>query len=72
MGEHTQALILEICALRCKLEQLKESVNQRLVKCRKKAITEYRSLVDELFSASLSIKNRFEEYRLVYSSQYSL
>ena len=63
MGEHTQSLILEICGLRCKLEQLKESINQRLMKCRNKAILEYKALVDELFSASLSIKNRFEEYR---------
>lgn len=65
MGDHTQALILEISALRCKLDQLKESVTQRLMSCRHRAITEYKALVDQLFSASLSIKNRFEEYRQV-------
>lgn len=68
MGEHTQALILEVCALRCKIDQLKESMNEQLTKCRNQAIVEYKALVDQLFSASLSIKNRFEEYRCVASA----
>ena len=63
MGEHTQNLVLEIAGLRCRLELLRDSVAQRLEGCHHKAIKEYRELVDELFSASLSIKNRFEEYR---------
>ena len=63
MGEHTQSLIMEVSALRCKLAQTQEEVTRQVEISHKKAISEYRSLVDELFSASLSIKNKFEDYR---------
>ena len=63
IGEHTHALIMEISGQRCKMEQLEASVEQRLAGSHMHAITEYRALVDQLFSASLSIKNRFQEYR---------
>lgn len=63
MGEHTQSLILEVSALRCKLAQTHEAVAKQVEVSHRKAIAEYRALVDELFSASLSIKNKFEDYR---------
>lgn len=63
MGEHTQNLILEITALRGKIDHMHVSLAQRLESSYRKAIREYTSLVDELFSASFSIKNKFEEYR---------
>lgn len=65
MSEHTQNLILEVTALRCKLDKLQRSVTQKLESSHRKAIMEYTALVEELFFASLSIKNRFEEYRWV-------
>lgn len=67
MGDHTQNLILEITALRSKLDQIQQNLVQRLEGSHRRAIMEYTALVDELFSASLSIKNRFEEYRCVYN-----
>ncbi len=63
MGEHTQNLILEITALRVKIDHMHDSLTQRLESSYRRAIREYTSLVDELFSASYSIKNKFEEYR---------
>ena len=63
MGEHTQNLILEITALRGKIDHMHETLTQRLESSYRRAIREYTSLVDELFSASFSIKNKFEEYR---------
>lgn len=63
LGEHTHQLILEITALRGRLDQLQQFLMHRLEASHRRAIMEYAALVDELFSASLSIKNKFEDYR---------
>lgn len=65
VGEHTQNLIMEITALRTKLAQFHQSYTRNLEEARKKAIMEYAQLVNELFSATLTVKNKFEGYRLV-------
>ena len=63
MGQHTQGLVMEVTALRTKLARLRQSYGERLEGLRKEVLSEYSVLVDQLFSATVAVKQKFEDYR---------
>ncbi len=63
MGHHTQGLVMEVTALRTKLARLQQCYGDKLQGLRKEVLAEYSVLVDQLFSATVAIKQKFEDYR---------
>jgi len=63
MNHHTQGLVMEVIDLRPKLARLQKSHWKHLKGLMKEVLSEYRVLVDQLFSATVAIKQKFEDCR---------
>ncbi|XP_019855372.1 PREDICTED: uncharacterized protein LOC100639594 [Amphimedon queenslandica] len=63
MATQTHGLLLEITALRVKVKQLKEQLDKQENRLREEIQQEYQLMVDELQASSISIKEKYEQYR---------
>eukprot|EP00049_Salpingoeca_infusionum_P015164 m.291361 g.291361 ORF g.291361 m.291361 type:complete len:2463 (-) comp15826_c0_seq4:3727-11115(-) len=64
LADRTAALVYEVTALRAKVSRLREEKKTQERDIRESVKRDYDDLVNNLFSTSFALKNRFEEYRL--------
>lgn len=64
LADKTLHLVLEVTALRSKVSRMRVEKTTQERDIRERVKREYDGLVNNLFSASFALKNRFEEYRL--------
>lgn len=64
IADVSQELIFEVTALRAAVARLREELRTQESVVRETVKREYDSLVQNLFSTSFALKNRFEEYRV--------
>ncbi|XP_068750634.1 uncharacterized protein [Montipora capricornis] len=65
LADRSHEQLLEITALRAKIAEMRESLMNQEKDLRERIKTDFASLVQELFSNCFSMKNRFEEFRLL-------
>lgn len=63
MADKCRSLILEITALRAKVSELVETIEDKETAIKDRYKLEYNSLVMELFNNAFAMKNRFEQFR---------